>query len=235
MLTLTHLTHRYPIPGQPTDSQRTVLNIPHWQRHPGQQVLLRGISGSGKTTLFNIIAGLLTPTQGTVHLADTDLFALPEARRDRFRAAHVGYIFQNHHLLPGLTALENVLLPMHFASTIPAHQRATRAHDLLARVNLTDHATYRPAQLSTGQRLRVAIARALANQPTLLLADEPTAALDSAGSEGVIDLLLTTAQEHNTILLVASHDPALDARFTDIIQLQHGHLAERPQPQPIPA
>ncbi len=205
---------------------RTVLQMSAWTLGSGEQALLHGISGSGKTTLMNIMAGLLRPTAGDVWLEDQSLFALPEAARDRFRTAHIGYVFQTHHLLPMLSARENVEMPMAFANTLSARQRRARASKLLGAVGLDQFAKHYPHQLSTGQRLRVAVARAVANTPHLVLADEPTAALDQAAGHTVLDLLQHTCREHGSALLVASHDPALAARFDQVWNLQAGTLVE---------
>lgn len=204
---------------------RTVLDIPSWSLQAGEQVLLRGISGSGKTTLLNIIAGLLQPTAGQVWLGEQALYTLREAQRDRFRAQQIGYIFQTHLLVPTLTALANVEMPLVFANQLPRSQRRQRAVELLDQVGLGSFTRHRPAQLSTGQRLRIAIARALANQPALLLADEPTAALDVTARDAVMDLMQQSCRAHNAILLVASHDPALNSRFDRVVDLQNGRLA----------
>ncbi|MDX1992529.1 MAG: ABC transporter ATP-binding protein [bacterium] len=225
-LRLDNLRHIYTSPAGET---RQVLDIPHWRVEAGQQVLLRGVSGSGKTTLLNIIAGLLHPTQGQVwydlrDMGEQSLYALREETRDRLRARAVGYIFQNHHLLASLTALENVVMPMAFARVHPAREWRPLALALLEKVGLADFADYRPAKLSTGQRLRVAIARALANRPPLLLADEPTAALDPASGEAVMRLMQDTCRQQGALLLVASHDPALAALFDCTLHLQAGQL-----------
>jgi ABC-type lipoprotein export system ATPase subunit len=185
------------------------------------------VSGSGKTTLFNILAGLLHPTRGQVFYGDQDLYALPEAQRDRFRAQHVGYVFQNHLLLPSLSALDNVMLPLAFGRQVPVGERSARATAILGRLGMAEYTAYRPRALSTGQRLRVAIARALANAPSVLLADEPTAALDPASALVVMDLLQETCRQHGAILVVASHDPALDGRFEHVADLQAGRLNVR--------
>lgn len=222
------LVHTYKSPG---GEARTVLDIACWQVGGGQQILLRGVSGSGKTTLFNIAAGLLAPTRGAVRYDDQDLYALPPGARDRFRARHIGYVFQTHYLLAPLTALENVVMPMAFARKHPSAQWKRDARELLARVGLTDYVTYRPAQLSTGQRLRVAVARALANGPSLLLADEPTAALDAEAAQTVMDLVQAICRENDASLIVASHDPALAARFPVAVDLQHGQLHTQPRMQ----
>lgn len=222
ILKLQNLVHIY---KSPASVDRRVLDIPQWELAAGQQMLLRGVSGSGKTTLFNIISGLLVPTEGDVWLDQQSLYQLDSAQRDRFRAQTIGYIFQTHHLLAPLTALENVVMPMAFARKYPRSEWKKRAQTLLDRVELADYGRYRPAQMSTGQRLRVAVARALANQPPLLLADEPTAALDSAAVNTVMDLIQQTCRENNTTLIVASHDPALNDRFAVTAHLEAGHLS----------
>ncbi|QPC81264.1 ABC transporter ATP-binding protein [Phototrophicus methaneseepsis] len=221
MLRLDKLKHIY---NNTSQTPRQILDIPEWELEPGQQVLLRGVSGSGKTSLFNIIAGLMQPTAGRIWFEGTDLYKLGEAQRDHFRAQHIGYVFQNHYLLPTLTTLENVIMPMMFARALPAQVRKERATVMLQQVGLQDHLDHRPARLSTGQRMRVAVARALVNQPALVLADEPTASLDSASAQSTMNLIQDVCQKANAILIVASHDPALFARFPQIVDLKEGHL-----------
>jgi len=216
------LIHAY---HAPTGESRRVLDIPDWTFADGAQALLRGISGSGKTTLFNVMAGLLRPTQGAVYFDDLALYDLPEAQRDHFRARSVGYVFQNHLLIESLTALENVVMPLAFARHTPRSGWDARARDLLAQVGLADFTAYKPRQLSTGQCLRVAVARALANQPRVVLADEPTASLDSHAGETVIALLKSACAAHNTVLIVASHDPAWATCFDQHFDLRGGQLS----------
>lgn len=223
-LRLEGLGHTY---ISPAGEARMVLDIGDFDLSGGDQLLLRGVSGSGKTTLFNILAGLMHPSQGEVHYDTQPLYALSEAARDRFRARHIGYVFQNHLLLASLTALDNVVVPMAFARSWPAREWKPRARDLLARLGMAEYAGYHPRALSTGQRLRVAIARALANAPTVLLADEPTAALDPRAAGVVMDLLQESCCEHRSILIVSSHDPALNSRFAQVVDLQAGRLVER--------
>jgi ABC-type lipoprotein export system ATPase subunit len=143
-----------------------------------------------------------------------------EAARDRFRAQHIGYIFQTSNLIPGFSALENVLLSMGFAGTLPAGQRRTRAAELLGRVGLSDRLRHRPDQLSSGQQQRVAIARALANRPALVLADEPTAHVDYETGQQVVALLREVCAEHGAALLLASHDRELLAAFPNRLDLR---------------
>lgn len=217
------LVHAY---RSPSGEARQVLDIANWDIEPSQQILLRGVSGSGKTTLFNITAGLLAPTEGQVVFDDKFILnELSERKRDRFRATYVGYVFQNHYLLPALTALDNVIMPMAFAKILPRPQWRNRATELLEKVGLDDHISYRPAQLSTGQRLRVGVARALANYPKIVLADEPTASLDESSADEVMDLIQETCRELNAILMVSSHDPALMSRFETIANLHAGRVS----------
>jgi ABC-type lipoprotein export system ATPase subunit len=214
------LSHTY----QSTDP-RTILHPQSWSLDDGQQVLVRGISGSGKTTLFNILAGLLRPTSGSVYYGEQSLYRLSEAARDRFRARHLGYIFQSHHLIPSLSALENVVAPIAFARILPRGQWRIAAQALLDKLGVGAWSRSTPRQLSTGQRLRVAVARALVTNPRVVLADEPTAALDESSAVTVMDTLQQTCQDNGAILIVASHDPALTARFTTTAALQDGHLS----------
>ncbi len=220
-LQFAELKHIY---ASPNAEPRPVLNIPDWEIQAGSQVLLKGVSGSGKTTLFNITAGLMKPTVGTVRFGEQALYNLPEAQRDRFRAQHIGYVFQNHYLLSNLTAIENVVMPLAFAGNIARRDWKPRAQAVLEKMGLADHLHYKPAKLSTGQRLRVAIARALVSEPTVLLADEPTAALDSESSEKTMDVVQTVCQAQGGILIVASHDPALDKRFSIIASLTNQQI-----------
>jgi ABC-type lipoprotein export system ATPase subunit len=223
-LQVTALSHTYKTAGLP---DHPVLHaIADWRMAPGERLLLRGVSGSGKTTLLNILAGLLPPTHGTVTLAGQPLYALSEAARDRYRREQIGYIFQSHHLLPHLTALENVALPPGFAG-IGRNQRFSRARELLETMGLSPVANHQPGQLSTGQRQRVAVARALVWQPRLLLADEPTAALDAENAAITLDQLIALTERYATMLIVASHDPALADRFPRICDLYQGSLTER--------
>lgn len=203
---------------------RTVLDIAHWSVASGAQVLLRGISGSGKTTLLNVLAGLLPPTQGAVWLDEQMIYTLREAQRDRLRAQRIGYVFQIHLLVPTLSAVENVEMPLVFGGQRSASLRRRQALDLLEKVGLAEFAHHRPVQMSTGQRLRVAVARALVNRPALVLADEPTAALDSVASSTIMDLLQHICREQSATLLVASHDPALNPRFGQLVTLQAGQM-----------
>jgi len=182
-----------------------VLDLEHLALPAGSCTVLRGRSGSGKTTLLNLVAA---PTAGTVHVADTDVFALSEARRDRFRAENIGYVFQTFNLLSALSALENVMLAMMFADAVPQHLQRRHSTGLLARLGLAERLAHKPAQLSRGEQQRVAIARALANSPPLVLADEPCASLDARTASEVLAIFLAVCREDEKTLLLVSHDEA---------------------------
>jgi ABC-type lipoprotein export system ATPase subunit len=185
-----------------------VLDLEHLALPAGSCTVLQGRSGSGKTTLLNLIAGVTAPTAGTVRVADTNVFALSEARRDRFRAENIGYVFQTFNLLSALSALENVMLAMMFADAVPQRLQRRRSADLLARLGLAERLAHKPAQLSRGEQQRVAIARALANSPPLVLADEPCASLDARTASEVLAIFLAVCRENEKTLLLVSHDEA---------------------------
>ena len=193
----------------------------------GEVAAIMGPSGSGKSTLLNLIAGLDRPTTGTVTVAGERIDALGEGALARFRARHVGIIFQFFNLLDDLTVADNVLLPAQLAGASRRRARA-RAEELLARLGIDKHRDDYPARLSGGQRQRVAIARALVNSPELLLADEPTGALDTATGQEIGRLLSELNAAGQTLVLV-THDPALAARYAArIIQLVDGRVAGQP-------
>ncbi len=189
----------------------------------GEFTAVMGPSGSGKSTLLNLVAGLDRPTSGSVVVGGTDLGHLGESRLARFRRERVGFIFQFFHLLPNLTVLENVLIPAQLANRPHAGRRA---RELLARLSIAEVADRYPAKLSGGQQQRAAIARALINQPALLLADEPTGALDTRSGEQVMELLEELHDEGQTILLV-THDAKLATRHTArVISLTDGRVVD---------
>lgn len=185
------------------------LNVAEWALSAGSYTVLTGPSGSGKTTLLNLIAGVSVPSAGTISVHDTDIFALPEPRRDRFRARHIGYVFQTFNLLSAFTALENVMLSMMFADAIAKREQRRRAVEILSRVGLGARLSHKPQHLSRGEQQRVAIARALANNPPLVLADEPCASLDADTAREVLAEFLTICREGRKTLLVVSHDEAV--------------------------
>lgn len=177
----------------------------------GESIAIMGPSGSGKSTLLNILGTLEPPSSGRVTLAGDDPFSLPANELAAFRNRKVGFIFQDHHLLPQCTVLENVLIPTLAASA--RNDANARARHLLDRLGLAQRLEHYPAELSGGQRQRVAIARAMINRPLLLLADEPTGNLDRQTADAVAALLLELHGEENTVLVVVTHSPALAERF----------------------
>ncbi len=188
-----------------------VLRIPEWELQDGGRVAISGPSGSGKTTLLNIVAGLLVPGEGRVEVCGERLDKMGEASRDRFRANHLGYIFQNFNLLQGFTALENVLLAETFSGKKAAG--SALAKELLDRVGLSARMHHYPSQMSIGEQQRVAVARALANKPDLVLADEPTGSLDPKNSREVVKLLKETAAERGVGLMVVTHEREIAEAF----------------------
>ena len=185
-----------------------VLDLEHLALSVGSCTVLRGRSGSGKTTLLNLIAGVTAPSAGTIRVGGTDVFAMSEARRDRFRAENVGYVFQTFNLVAALSALENVMLAIMFAGVVPHRDQRRRAGDLLARLGLSERLAHKPAQLSRGEQQRVAIARALANSPPLVLADEPCASLDARTADEVLAIFMAVCRQDKKTLLLVSHDEA---------------------------
>ena len=186
-----------------------------------QMVAIVGPSGSGKSTLLGLIAGLDKPTHGSIILDGIDITALPESVMTRYRRQKIGYIFQSFHLIPTLTALENVAVPLELNGDAAAD---TRAQELLTAVGLRDRSGHYPVQLSGGEQQRVAVARAFACRPPILLADEPTGNLDSTTGRQVIDLLLGLNRDHGSTLLLVTHDTALASHAERIIALRDGRI-----------
>ncbi|HEX7785880.1 MAG TPA: ABC transporter ATP-binding protein [Methylomirabilota bacterium] len=187
----------------------------------GQFLAIAGPSGSGKSTLLGLLAGLDQPTAGRVEVAGVDITALDEDALARFRRDHVGYVFQSYHLIPTLTASENVAVPLELAARRDA---AERARALLAEVGLAERAHHYPVQLSGGEQQRVAVARAIALAPPLLLADEPTGNLDSATGKQIIDLLVGVNRRRGCTLVLVTHDPALAAHADRVVTLRDGRV-----------
>jgi putative ABC transport system ATP-binding protein len=202
---------------EPNGSRLQILDVPHLSLARGEQVVVRGRSGGGKTTLLNAIAGLATVDEGKIVVNGTDVTRLPEAVRDRFRARNIGFVFQTFNLLAGFTALENVQLGMTFTG-----QRidAQRAAELLDRVGLGHRLAHKPAALSVGEQQRVAVARALVNRPGLLLADEPTANIDPAHQQQVVDLLREVCRAENVAMLLVTHSPEVAGQFERVEHLE---------------
>ena len=193
---------------------------------PGQTVAIVGASGSGKSTLLGLLAGLDTPSQGQVLLGGQDLFALDEDGRAALRARHMGFVFQNFQLMPHLTALENVMLPLELAGVPDARAQATA---MLQRVGLGERLKHLPKLLSGGEQQRVALARAFVVKPELLLADEPTGSLDPATGQAIMDLMFALNREQGTTLVLVTHDHALAARCARRLEIEAGRLHEAGQ------
>jgi ABC-type lipoprotein export system ATPase subunit len=202
---------------QPDGTRLPILDVPRLEVAAGEQVVIRGRSGGGKTTLLNVIAGLATANEGRVVIQGTDVGRLPEVARDRFRARHIGFVFQTFNLLDGFSALENVLLGMTFTGQ---RKDTARATELLGRVGLAHRLTHKPAALSVGEQQRVAVARALVNRPVLLLADEPTANIDPAHQQQVVELLRGVCRDEKVAMLLVTHSPEVAGQFERVEHLE---------------
>jgi len=204
-----------------TDSTGTLQILHHidFSLQAREAVAIVGASGSGKSTLLSIIAGLDTPTTGTVHIAGQDLFALDEDARAALRARQIGFVFQSFQLLGNMTALENVMLPLELSGTGNARELAT---EMLTRVGLATRLGHYPKVLSGGEQQRVALARAFVVKPQVLLADEPTGSLDHASGERIMDLMFELNQELGTTLVLVTHDPKLAARCDLFMTIEAG-------------
>ncbi len=200
-----------------------VLDDVSFTVEPGRRLAIMGPSGSGKSTLLAIIGGLEPPTSGSVRLDGVDPFAGDAVHRARFRNERIGFVFQDHHLLAGCTAVDNVLVPALAQGTVPTAM-IDRAVALLARVGLADRASHLPGQLSGGERQRVAVARAMLLQPRLVLADEPTGQLDSRSAAAVTDLLAELTTETGGMLVVVTHDAGVADRMGSVRRLIDGRL-----------
>ncbi|MEW2382180.1 ABC transporter ATP-binding protein [Micromonospora sp. NPDC047707] len=197
----------------------------------GELVAIRGRSGAGKTTLLNLIGGLDTPTAGRIHVAGHEVTSAGERELLELRRDTIGFVFQSFGLIPILSAAENVGMPMRLAK-VPAAEREQRVAVLLELVGLGGHAAQRPYEMSGGQQQRVAIARALANDPPLLVADEPTGQLDSETGRSVMDLLRALVHARGMTALVATHDPTLMELADRVLVLRDGRLVEAGEPVP---
>ncbi len=217
-LKVVRLAKHYPTPGEPL----VILEDLSLEMSRGKALAVMGPSGSGKSTLLYILGSLERPSSGSVEIAGIDPFTLDAGALAKFRNTCVGFIFQDHYLLPQCTALENVLIPAMASNDAPAAME--RARSLLDRVGLTDRMTHIPAELSGGERQRVAIARALINRPPVILADEPTGNLDRRSAETVAALLLELYREENVLLIAVTHSTDLAARFPRRAELVDGKL-----------
>ncbi len=221
-LSVRDLTREYPTRGEPLRVLRGVsLDLAR-----GDALAIMGPSGSGKSTLLHILGTLDRPTGGCVTINGRDPFALPEPELAAFRNREVGFVFQDHYLLPQCSVLENALIPTVVATRAGADPE-TRARQLLGRVGLSERLAHRPAELSGGERQRVAVARALINRPTLLLCDEPTGNLDRKSAQAVGDVLLEIARAEQAVLIIVTHSGELAARLPKRMELVDGKLEEK--------
>ncbi len=220
-LTVDNVTKDYPTRGEPL----AVLRGVSLELNSGENLAITGPSGSGKSTLLNILGTLEPPSSGRVALGGQDVAALAEAELAALRGAKIGFVFQDHHLLPQCSVLENVLVPSIARGPVAA-ETMDRARDLLARVGLAARAEHRPAELSGGERQRAALARALIQKPILVLADEPTGNLDRTSAAKVAELLLELQSQEGAMLVVVTHSPALAARMSRRFELDDGRLRE---------
>jgi putative ABC transport system ATP-binding protein len=210
----------------PLESGRlAILNEVFLEVKAGESLAILGASGSGKSTLLGLLAGLDVPTRGQVYWNGQEIFALDEDARAALRGRLAGFVFQSFHLLPALTAWENVMLPLELTKVPDARQRA---REILERVGLAERLNHYPRQLSGGEQQRVAVARAFVTRPAILFADEPTGNLDEATGARVIDLLFDLNREQGTTLILVTHDPALAGRCQRRLLLQGGRLGGNP-------
>jgi putative ABC transport system ATP-binding protein len=209
------------VDGAPGARELAILQDIALEVMRGEAVAIVGASGSGKSTLLGLLAGLDTPSAGSVQLDGFDLFSLDEDGRAALRARLLGFVFQSFQLLPALNALENVMLPLELSG---AKGAAERAAEMLSRVGLSERLRHYPKTLSGGEQQRVALARAFVTQPKLLLADEPTGNLDAATGAGVIDLMFEMNAEARTTLLLVTHDEAIAGRCTRLVRLAAGRI-----------
>jgi len=207
---------------EPDGGRLPILDIASFGLGPAEQMVLVGRSGCGKSTLLYVISGISRPDSGRVKVDGWDITLMTEAECDRFRAEKIGYVFQTFNLLPGFSAIENVLLAMRFARGRPDK---ARARQLLERVGLSHRTSHRPPMLSVGEQQRVAVARALANRPKLLLADEPTANVDSGHQQQIIDLLRETCREEEVSLLIVTHSHDVADQFERVDHLEEFNAA----------
>ena len=208
--------------AEPSGNPLVIIDIPRLDIGAGEQVVLRGESGGGKTTLLHLISGIVKADSGSIKLDGMELNKFSESARDRIRADKMGYVFQTFNLLPGFSALENVRLGMTFARK---KMNLERAKDLMNRVGLAERMNYMPNQLSVGQQQRVAVARALANKPRLLLADEPTANVDPANQNRIIELIQEVCREDVVAILLVTHSDEISKRFERVERLEQINLA----------
>src|SRR3954469_22343243 len=214
MLALRNVKKSY---REPDGSRLAILDIREFSVKQGEQMVLVGRSGCGKTTLLHTIAGISKADEGEIRIGNVDIAGMSEAGVDRVRAEMIGYVFQTFNLLPGFSALENVMLGMTFSRGKKDRQRAEQ---LIARVGLAHRKTHKPAALSVGEQQRVAVARALANKPGLLLADEPTANIDPRNQQNIIELIRETCEEEGVSLVLVTHSTEVAGQFGRVDKLE---------------
>lgn len=214
MLELRDVKKSYP---EPDGGRLRILDIPHFAVKEAEQMVLVGRSGCGKTTLLHTIAGISKADEGKILIDNIDIAGMSEAGVDRVRAQKLGYVFQTFNLLPGFSALENVMLGMTFAR---GRKDQKRAEHLISRVGLSHRKTHKPSALSVGEQQRVAVARALANKPSILLADEPTANIDPRNQQNIIDLIRETCREEGVSLVLVTHSTEVAGQFERVDKLE---------------
>ncbi len=217
LLSLNQLKFKYP------NTERGRLEINHFQVSKGEKIFLFGPSGSGKTTFLELLAGVLTPTSGSIKIDGTDLATLSNTKRDAFRADNIGYIFQSFNLIPYLSVVENITLPLNLSSKrrklVPEDQEQANIQSIAKRLGILDLLDHKTSELSVGQQQRVAAARSLIGQPKLILADEPTSALDFDHREKFLSLIFEICKEQSISLIFVSHDRSLQGLFDRVVAL----------------
>lgn len=221
MISAKQISKSYQTPGETVE----VLKDLTLELADGEAASIVGPSGCGKTTLLNLLGALDRPTSGSITIGDQNIATLSDEEATHFRNHSLGFVFQQHHLLPQLNVLENVLVPRLAGDwKEPADETEQRARELLAKVGLEHRLTHQPWQLSGGEKLRTAVARALVNRPKLILADEPTGSLDPASTDTIADLLLDLNRDQKVTLLVVTHNQALAQRIGRTLELNNGQL-----------
>lgn len=216
---------RFHYPKHPNDQ---VINISSWSVKSGEHVFIHGPSGGGKSTLLNLLSGILIPNKGEISILGQRIDGLSTRQRDKFRASHIGYVFQQFNLIPYLSAIDNVLLASQFAQQFQTSNTKQSTEQLLQALNISPAHWHKPTrQLSIGQQQRIAISRALINKPQILIADEPTSSLDSKNRDDFMALLISMAKENNMTLVLVSHDLTLSHYFDRTISLSDINQIER--------
>ena len=229
VISIQHLNHYF---GEGSLRKQVLFDI-NLEIQPGEIVLMTGPSGSGKTSLLTLIGGLRSPQEGSLQVLGQELSGASNHQAVQVRR-NIGYIFQAHNLLKSLTAQQNVQMALQLQPELSEADRQSKAAHMLTAVGLGEHLNYYPAQLSGGQKQRVAIARALAHHPKLVLADEPTAALDSKSGRDVVNLMQRLAKEQGCTILMVTHDNRILDIADRVVHMEDGYLAQDTNPQPVP-